>query len=174
MIGRIRLWWEKNKTRCLDRDLLQTKLVCMDEKVSSTLVRDVSTDTKIRTHICDLDKAFDRNCVRNSCDNTDQVQSMARVIDDTKKKLQFGFMPAETLQLYTGDPVYYQTIPDIISTHLMIRNSGLPNFLKCHIPVTSKLNVDGWCFHLFDYWDQQLPDLLEYGFPIDFKRASPL
>ena len=99
---------------------------------------------------------------------------MARVIDDSKKKLKFGFMPAETLQLYTGDPVYYQTIPDIISTHLVIRNSGLPNSEKCRIPVASKLNVDRWRFHLFDYWDQQLPDLLEYDFPIDFKHASPL
>ena len=56
----------------------------------------------------------------------------------------------------------------------MIRNSGLPNFLQCRIPVTSKLNVDSWRFHLADYWDQQLLDLLEYGFPIDFDRSYPL
>ena len=84
--------------------------------------------------------------------------------------LQFGFLPSKTSQLYTGDPVYYEKIPDIISTHFMIKESGLPNFLKCRIPVTSKLNIDRWRFH----WDQQLPDLLEYGFPIDFDRNSPL
>ena len=88
--------------------------------------------------------------------------------------LQFGFLPSETLQLYTGNPAYYEKIPGIISTHFMIKESGLPNFLKCRIPVVSKLNIDRLCFHLLDYWDQQLPDILEYGFPIDFDRKSPL
>ena len=53
----------------------------------------------------------------------------------------FGFLPTDSLQLYT-DPVYYETIKDIISTHLMVKKSGLPNFLKCRIPVKSKLKVD--------------------------------
>ena len=70
--------------------------------------------------------------------------------------------------------MYYETIPDIISTHLMVRESGLPHFLKRRIPVGSNLKVDRWRFHLTDYWDQQLPDLLEYGFPIDFNRDCPL
>ena len=38
----------------------------------------------------------------------------------------------------------------------------------------SKLNVNRWRFHLLNYWDQQLLDHLEYGFPIDFDRSSPL
>ena len=84
------------------------------------------------------------------------------------------FLPLGTLQLYTDAPVYYEQIPNIISTHFMIKESGFPNFLKCGIPVTSKLNIDRWRFHLFDYWDQPIPDLLEYSFPIDFDQNSPL
>ena len=109
-----------------------------------------------------------------SSDNTDHVHHMATPVIENRNNFAFGFMPLEPLQLYTGDPVYYQTIPDIISTHFMVKNSGLLNFLKCRVPVTSKLNVDKWHFHLVDYWDEQLPDLLEYGFPIDFDRNSPL
>ena len=31
-----------------------------------------------------------------------------------------------------------------------------------------------WRTHLIDYWDKQLPDLIEYGFPIDFDRSCVL
>ena len=166
---------KKNGTGCSDGDLNPTKLACTRIKDSDTLLRDVSTATEIRTHISDSGKAYDRNCVLNSTDNTDQVQHTFCADTESVHNSVFGFVPLEPLQLYTGDPVYHQTIPDIISTHFMIRNSGLPNFqIKCRVPVTSKLNVDRWRSHLVDYWDQQLPDLLEYGFPIDFDRDFPL
>ena len=79
---------------------------------------------------------------------------------------QFGFLPSDTLQLYTRDLVYYQTISDIISTHLMHRESGFRNFLQCRIPVKSKLNVDRWCFHLLDYWDQSFQIFWNIVFPL--------
>ena len=82
----------------------------------------------------------------------------------------FGFNPTGPLKLYTGDPVYYDKIPDIIKTHRMIRDSGCPNFLKCRIPVTSNLKIENWRSYLDNYWDQQIVDLLQYGFPLDFDR----
>ena len=50
----------------------------------------------------------------------------------------------------------------------------MPNFLKCRIPVETNLNCNLWRTYLKDYWDQQLPDLLQFGFPLDFYRDSDL
>ena len=38
----------------------------------------------------------------------------------------------------------------------------------------SQLNRAVWRRYISDYWDKQLPDLLEYGFPLDFDRECPL
>ena len=46
--------------------------------------------------------------------------------------------------------------------------------MGCRIPVQTQLKPGAWRFHLRNYWDQQLPDLIEYGFPIDFDRSRPL
>ena len=86
----------------------------------------------------------------------------------------FGFLPTSPLQLYTGDPVYCETISDLIRAHRLIRQSGLPNYLKCRIPVQSGLNIVAWRSHLHGYWDSQICDLLQYGFPLDFDRSLPL
>ena len=86
----------------------------------------------------------------------------------------FGFNPTGPLKLYTGDPVYYETIPDIIKTHRTVRDSGCPNFLKCRIPVSSNLKIENWRLYLAEYWDQQIVDLLQYGFPLDFDRQCQL
>ena len=56
----------------------------------------------------------------------------------------------------------------------MIRDGGLPNFLKCRIPEISNLNIDRWRFHLSNYLDQHVLDHLQYGFPLDFRRECPL
>ena len=40
--------------------------------------------------------------------------------------------------------------------------------------MVSNLNIDRWKFHLSDYWDSQLLDLLEFGFPLDFDTNTVL
>ena len=40
--------------------------------------------------------------------------------------------------------------------------------------MVSNLNIDKWKFHLKDYWDKQLLDLLEFGFPLDFDKNTVL
>ena len=40
--------------------------------------------------------------------------------------------------------------------------------------MTSQLNVEVWQSLLKDYWDHQLLQLLQFGFPLDFNRACPL
>ena len=50
----------------------------------------------------------------------------------------------------------------------------MPNFLGMRIPVQTNLNVNSWRRHLVDYFDQQLPDLIEFGFPLNFDRSRHL
>ena len=182
-VSRKLLWWEKNENGCSGGVNTYTKLgkTATNNCISSiSVLQDVSNDGHSRTHIVDSKQAFDKNYVLNSRDNVTHISCMMGVANESNHSnsvvhnLQFGFLPSETLKLYTGDPVYYEQIPDIISTYFMIKESGLPNFLQGCIPVTSNLNIDRWRFHLLDYWDQQLLDLLEYGFPIDFDWNSAL
>ena len=86
----------------------------------------------------------------------------------------FGFIPRGPLKIYDGTSVSWNPIPDIIRAHLLVRNSGLPNYLGCRIPVNSNLNCDNWIHYLQNYWDNQLVDLLKYGFPLDSERSFPL
>ena len=86
----------------------------------------------------------------------------------------FGYIPLQFLTIYKGPKISWGRVPDILEAHTIIRNSGAPNFLKARIPIATQLNPDKWYFHLRDYWDRQLPDLIKYGFPLDFDRGKPL
>ena len=48
------------------------------------------------------------------------------------------------------------------------------NFFGLRIPILSNLNMPSWRIYLEHYWDQQIVDLLEFGFPLDFNRDSDL
>ena len=87
---------------------------------------------------------------------------------------EFGCIPLGNFQLYAGPSVIWQSVPDIIEAHKLIRASGLPIFLGQRIPVNSDLNIPSWRKHLCDYCDQQLVDLIQYGFPLDFDRNLDL
>ena len=77
-----------------------------------------------------------RNC---SLDNHGESIQTSNVVLNTESAiltphLQFGFIPKGPLHLYTGTPVVWQSIPDIIQAHFMVKASGLPNYLACRIP----------------------------------------
>ena len=86
----------------------------------------------------------------------------------------FGFVPLNDLMVYMGKEVIWGSIPDIVEAHRKIRNSGLPNFMGLRIPVQSQLKISYWRKYLKQYWDHQLLDLIEYGFPLDFNRTVQL
>ena len=46
--------------------------------------------------------------------------------------------------------------------------------MAVRISIKSQLNVQTWKEKLNQYWDQQLLQLLEFGFPLDFNRNCPL
>ena len=87
---------------------------------------------------------------------------------------KLGCIPSNHIALFDGTPTYWEKIPDIIQAHKLIRDSGLPNFLGLRIPVGTRLKVQNWRHYLAEYFDQQLPDLIEFGFPLDFDRKQVL
>ena len=58
--------------------------------------------------------------------------------------------------------------------HQIIKQTGLPNYLGAHIPIPSQLRPDRWRFHLKNFWDKQIVDLIQHGFPLDFDRTCEL
>ena len=86
----------------------------------------------------------------------------------------FGFIPKAPLQVYAGEVVHWQDIPNTLEAHKLIKATKIPHYMKCRIPVQSGLNIKAWRAHLSNYWDQQLCDLLEFGFPLDFDRNCTL
>ena len=99
---------------------------------------------------------------------------MLHQIDSQQNTKQFGFFPKSALKTYEGQAVQWDQVPDILQAHRLIKHSKLPNFLHCCIPVQSGLNIKAWRCYLKNYWDQQLCDLLEFGFPLDFDRSCQL
>ena len=73
---------------------------------------------------------------------------------------QFGYIPLNDLKIYQGPEVLFKEIPSIIKAHKLIRQSRVPIFLNCRIPVEIQLNPDRWRRYLAEYWDNQLPDLI--------------
>ena len=86
----------------------------------------------------------------------------------------FGYIPLNDLQVYKGPQIQWKSLPDIWQANKLIRETKVPNFLNCRIPVKTQLNPDKWRSYLTQYWDQQLPDLIQYGFPLDFNRNCNL
>ena len=78
----------------------------------------------------------------------------------------FGYIPLNDLQVYKGPQIQWKSLPDIWQANKLIRETKVPNFLNCRIPVKTQLNPDKWRSYLTQYWDQQLPDLIQYGFSV--------
>ena len=77
---------------------------------------------------------------------------------------KFCCHPLSPILLYNGNPSHRLNVSDMLQAHRLIRQSGLPNFLGLKIPVKTQLNIAAWRFHLCNYFDQQLLDLIEIRF----------
>ena len=49
-----------------------------------------------------------------------------------------------------------------------VHSSGLPNFLGARIPLQHNLHIAAWRRYLSIYNDPELPEYLEYGFPLGY------
>ena len=58
--------------------------------------------------------------------------------------------------------------PDWVRLYDVVRSSGAPNFRGAKIPVTHQLNIPQWRYYADRFKDPDLPDLLAYGFPLNY------
>ena len=127
-ISKISLVGKKNETDGANTHTKLGKTATNNYAFANSVVRDISNDG--HTHSVDSKEVFDRNYVHNSCDNVTHISCTRGAENDSNHlnsvvhNSQFGFLPSETLKLYTGDRVYYEQIPDIIATHFMVKKSG--------------------------------------------------
>ena len=76
--------------------------------------------------------------------------------------------------VYSGEGVVWAEAPSLVEAHKIIKDSKMPKFMKARIPVQSLLNTTAWKIYLNVYWDRQIVDLLQCGFPLDFDRSQTL
>ena len=91
----------------------------------------------------------------------------------TQVKFGATYLSPVPMPLWTGrhlidyrDPVDLHNIVSEVSDY--------PNYIYPRIPVHSELNIARWRFHLADYYDQQLVECLEFGFPVGIHPRVPL
>ena len=87
---------------------------------------------------------------------------------------EFGFIPLGEQQMPDTLQINAIDTNDLIEIHKIVRQTKKPNYMQARIPVTSQLKVEVWQELLKDYWDQQLLQLLRFGFPLDFNRNLQL
>ena len=90
----------------------------------------------------------------------------------TQSDFKFGYVPLQAQMMPVGSNQGIYT--NAVDVHRKVKQTGLPKFMGARIPVKSQLNVEKWKEALVGYWDQQLLQLIEYGFPLDFNRACKL
>ena len=100
--------------------------------------------------------------------------TLLKFIKPVYNKMVINLGTLNELKLYHGPEVIWEEIPSILQAHKLIRQRRAPKFLNCRTPVQTQLNPDRWRYYLTDYWDNQLPYLIQYGFPLDFDRKCPL
>ena len=79
-------------------------------------------------------------------------------------------MPLNDLVVYIGEDVIWADVPNI----KIFKNSAMSNFIGARIPVGGQFNIIAWKSYLTGYWDKQILDLLQYGFPLDFDYSRSL
>ena len=87
---------------------------------------------------------------------------------------QFGFVPLGSQLMPSNATLCNSHDYSPIEMHEIVKKTEKPNFLQACLPVASQLHVDKWKSLLKDYWDQQLLQLLQFGFPLDLNRCFPL
>ena len=92
----------------------------------------------------------------------------------SQSDFQFGFVPLSNLVVSSNQGHIGGKVLDPIAQHFAVKAYGVPNFLGARIPIVSQLNVNEWEHELVDYWDQQLLQLIKFGFPLSFNRDCKL
>ena len=91
-----------------------------------------------------------------------------------QSQFPFGFVPLSdpVMPTCTDSGLFRASL--FLELHEIVKMCGKPNLLGARIPLESQLNIPKWKVELKDYWDQQLLQFLEYGFPLGFNRSCKL
>ena len=138
-----------------------------DSDAKTKLLYDSAVDSEDKY----LHSLFFGNCWDNRIVNSDcNIYHLCRQQSDMK----FGFIPLSDPIL----PVNYHCRQNlgysVVELHSKVKEHKSPNFIGARIPVPSQLNIPVWKDLLSEYWDQQLLQFLEFGFPLGFNRDCPL
>ena len=76
----------------------------------------------------------------------------------------------------TQGPAYsgHDLTPELVQIYNIVASTGTYNFAQARCPVPSALNIQAWRERLGGYRDTGLVDFLQFGWPINFDRMSPL
>ena len=76
----------------------------------------------------------------------------------------------------TATPIHpaLNNLAELRDIYNEVQSSGHYNFAGVRRPVPSGLNVQAWRSYLSEYTDNQITDYLEFGWPVNFTRGSPL
>ena len=135
------------------------------QKTSKMCPNDLGTDDKYRLAL----QMRNKNKEKMRQANTDPTFKTWNNQNEDK----FGFIPLGPLVVPKSDKKR-NLGSDPIKLYDATRGQTDFNFLTSQIQVPSQLNPDVWQNLLRGYWDEQLPFLIRYGFPLDFDRNSKL
>ena len=91
-----------------------------------------------------------------------------------QSEFKFGFVPLGDQILPKNFTVNNSKGLNPLETHKIVKATNKPNYMEARLPISSQLNVDTRKSHLQGNWDQQLLQLIEFGFPLDFNTNCPL
>ena len=86
---------------------------------------------------------------------------------------KFGYIPL-TKQAVAQNQQKSQVNSNLLQVHEIVKQTGTYNFLDAQIPIPSQLKVAAWETNLKHYWDKQLLNLIQYGFPLSFDDSVKL
>ena len=124
------------------------------ENVNGTDCRTEEEGVVVSTSEHTLERTIECNenpVCNGDVDSTLRMDCVEYEACEAQNGVEFGCVPLSPIKLYTQDPKYWETIPDIITAHKLIRQSGLPNFLGLRIPVATHINVKAWRHYLSNY-----------------------
>ena len=75
----------------------------------------------------------------------------------------------EICNVTLNSPNKSQNVEFLLNTHVKVKDSGIPNYLGCKIPINDQMNIQFMKSMLKDYKDEKICDLLEFGFPLGFQ-----
>ena len=97
----------------------------------------------------------------SDADSKDAAQSAATYIQANKE----GLVPLQ-VRAQQAAPVHMTTTTrDYLQIYTAVRATGQYNFRKACIPIPSGLHIAAWKRHLTEYYDHELIDFLQFGWP---------